>query len=67
MNEDDQRVFIKKLVKLLEKEKVAFDINGYNKAPPSIRIWGGATVQNNDIEKLLPWLDWGFHNLKTND
>ena len=55
------------MLKILEDENVAFDINGYNKAPPSIRIWGGEKVQKNDIEKLLPWLDWIYYELKDNE
>ena len=51
---------LKKLFSLLEKEGVANDINGYPKAPPSIRIWGGSTVENENVSKLLPWLDWSY-------
>ena len=63
-NDDKKRELIKKMLKLLEENQVAYDINGYNKAPPSIRIWGGATIQNSDIEKLLPWLDWSYNSIK---
>ena len=65
-NEEDQRGVLKKLFSLLEKEGVANDINGYPKAPPSIRIWGGSTVQNSDMKALLPWIDWAYNSLKNN-
>ncbi len=65
-NEEDQRGLLKKLFSLLEKESVANDINGYPKAPPSIRIWGGSTVQNEDMKALLPWIDWAYNSVKNN-
>ena len=65
-NEEEQRMLLKKLFSLLEKEGVANDINGYPKAPPSIRIWGGSTVQNSDIKALLPWIDWAYNSIKNN-
>ena len=65
-NEEDQRGVLKKLFSLLEKEGVANDINGYPKAPPSIRIWGGSTIQNSDMKALLPWIDWAYNSIKNN-
>jgi phosphoserine aminotransferase len=58
---DDQ---IKKFVKLLEKEDVAYDIGGYRDAPPSIRIWCGSTIEKDDLEKLMPWLQWAYDQVK---
>ena len=65
-NEDEQKDVIKKVVSKLDSEGVAKDINGYPKAPPSLRLWGGATVQNNDMKTLLPWIDWAYNSVKNN-
>ena len=50
----------KQIASLLEAEGVAYDINNHRAAPPGLRIWGGATVEPEELRALLPWLDWAF-------
>ena len=65
-SEDEQKNLIKKIVSQLYEEGVVHDINGYPKAPPSLRLWGGATVNNSDMKILLPWIDWSYNTIKNN-
>ena len=65
-SEDQQKDLIKKIVSKLYEEGVVHDINGYPKAPPSLRLWGGATVNNSDMKILLPWIDWAYYKIKNN-
>lgn len=55
---------IKKMTSLLESQDVAVDIGSYRDAPPGLRIWGGATVENSDMEKLMPWLTYAYDQCK---
>jgi len=55
-----QAAFAKRMTQLLADEAVAFDIGGYRTAPPGLRLWGGPTVDADDMRALMPWLDWAF-------
>jgi phosphoserine aminotransferase len=63
--DDAQAAFAKQLASLLEKEKVAYDIDAYRDAPSGLRIWCGATVEKSDVEALTKWLDWAFAKAKS--
>ena len=64
LKEEKQREIMNEIFSLLYREKVAYDITGYPKAPPSFRVWGGGTVEPSDVKKLLPWITWAVEEVK---
>ncbi|MBI1214847.1 MAG: phosphoserine transaminase [Alphaproteobacteria bacterium] len=60
----EQLKFIKSVEKLLDKEGIAHEVANHRNAPPSFRLWGGATVEPSDIEAVLGWIDWAYNDLK---
>jgi phosphoserine aminotransferase len=57
-----QAEFAAKLAAILEDQGVALDAGSYRSAPPGLRLWCGATIEQSDVRSLTPWLDWAFLN-----
>jgi len=54
---------VKAMTTLLDREGVAHDIGAYRDAPAGLRIWCGATIDESDLKKLMPWLEWAFQQV----
>ena len=54
----DGQAAARNMAALLHAEGVALDAGSYRDAPPGLRLWGGATVETDDVEAVLPWIDW---------
>ncbi|MBL4801204.1 MAG: phosphoserine transaminase [Emcibacter sp.] len=50
----------KSMIELLQNEGVAYDIFTMHDAPPGFRIWGGPTVEADDLWHLVQWLEWAY-------
>ena len=64
LDEAAQRRFIADMATLLAEEGAAYDIAGHRGAPPGLRIWTGATIEAEDLQAVLPWLDWAFWTVR---
>lgn len=60
LSEPARAAAAQRLAALLAGEGAAYDLAPYRDAPPGLRIWGGATVEAQDLHALLPWIDWGL-------
>jgi len=56
-----QSAFASGIVKMISDLGVAYDFGSYRTAPPGFRVWASGLINKQDIEDLIPWLEWGFH------
>ncbi len=63
LDEEKQRELLRNMITLLREENVAYDIMNHAFAKPSLRIWCGPTVNQEDIARLLPWLEWAYNKV----
>ena len=60
----DQKTVVAAMLALLAEEDVALDIGSYRDAPTGLRLWGGPTVDPEDMNALMPWLDWAYETAR---
>lgn len=65
LSAEEQAAVPKKIASMLEARDVGYDFNGYRDAPPSLRIWCGGTVEQEDLKRLLPWIEWAYEQVKS--
>jgi phosphoserine aminotransferase len=64
LDQETKSKFMAEVCAELESNEAGFDLNSYKTAPPGIRIWGGSTVENKNVELVLPWIDWAYQSIK---
>jgi len=63
----DHWAFLKQMAALLAQEGVAYDILNHTGTVPSLRVWGGPTIESQDLKQLLPWLTWSYHQIRASE
>ena len=55
--------WIENFCALLQQERAGFDLKNHRSAPPSLRIWAGPMVEQDNLMALLPWLMWAYDQM----
>jgi phosphoserine aminotransferase len=51
---------ILKVSRQLAELGIAYECSNHSSATPAFRLWGGPTVEAEDLKRLLPWLNWAW-------
>jgi phosphoserine aminotransferase len=62
--DEEQSKIVKEVVSLIDAEGAAYDFGSYRDAPPGFRFWAGGTVEEDDLNLLFPWLEWGYQEIQ---
>ena len=49
---------------MLDEMGIVYYFSSYRDAPPSLRIWCGSAVEEEDVRRLLPWIEWAYAQVK---
>lgn len=63
LSEEAKWVFLKQIVLICEEEQVGVDFLGHMLVKPNLRIWIGPTIENDDLQKFLPWLTYAYEKV----
>lgn len=59
-----QAAFIRETAQMIANEGAGFEVANHVDAPPSYRLWAGATVETEDLRRVLQWIEWAYHTLR---
>ena len=60
----NSKINIDKLLEYLENNKIAYDIKGHKSSKiANIRIWCGPTIDNNDLNYLMKYIEYYIENI----
>lgn len=60
----NQAAFLNSMLARLAELHIAYDIKSHRAAPMGLRIWTGATIEEEDLRLLCQWLDFIFFEEK---
>ena len=60
-DENEQHRLVAEIANRIASEEAGFELRNHPSAPPTLRLWGGPTVENEDIQRVMPWISWSIN------